>query len=128
MATPQRVAIVKAPARFVERERVGSIRAVHDMLLTAREVYGSALRHDGLPADTRFAVFSDDNPFVPFYERAMGQYQEMAQACAAHGYVGLSLQHRGVYGERRIAPTAAGRPRWTGLRYRRERAEAEVES
>ena len=72
-------------ADFVERERIGSIQAVEDMAATVHAVYQSALKHDGLPVDTTFAVFSDDNPFVPFYEKALEQFREMASACAVHG-------------------------------------------
>jgi hypothetical protein len=82
---------------LVEQERIGSIHAVEDMMATAAACYQSALKHDGLPENTTFAVFSDDNPFVPFYEKALNQYREMAAACAAHGYVGLRVSSRDVY-------------------------------
>lgn len=83
--------------RFVEAERVGSIQAVEDMLATAVAAYRAALKHDGLPADTKFAVFSPGNPFVPFVD----QYREMAGNVAVHGYEGLGVRSRGVYRRKR---------------------------
>ena len=86
---------------FVERERIGSIQAVEDMGATVMACYRAALKHDHMPPDTRFAVFSESNPFVPFYEKALSQYREMAAQCAAHGYVGLRTSSRDVYKRRR---------------------------
>lgn len=82
---------------FAERERLGSIRAVEDMTATLAAIFQAALRHDDLPPDTKFAVFSPGNPFVPYIDKAAAQWHEMAQACAAHGYVGLSTLKREVY-------------------------------
>jgi hypothetical protein len=86
--------------RFVERERIGSIHAVEDMGATVMACYASALKHDHLPPTT-FAVFSETNPFVLFYEKALSQYWEMMSACAAHGYVGLRTSSREVYTRKR---------------------------
>ena len=91
----------RASLTFVERERVGSIQACEDMAATARAIYAKALEHDGLPPDSCMVVFSLDNPYVPYYDKAMEQYWEMALACAAHGYVGLSTAHKEVYSSKK---------------------------
>lgn len=88
---------------FVERERLASIAAVDDLAATWRAAYHAALLHDGLAPGTTFAVFSASNPFVPFVDKAYRQFCEAAAACAAHGYVGLSLASRDLYGSKRRA-------------------------
>lgn len=84
---------------FVERERLGSIAAVEAMLATAVAAYRAACKHDGIvPVEgVRFAVFSPDNPYVPFVDKAFRQYQEMAANVAAHGYEGLRVGCRDLF-------------------------------
>jgi len=89
------------PSDFVCRERLGSIAAVEAMAATAHACYLAALKHDGMPPDTTFAVFSPENPYVRFYERALQQYREMADGCAVHGYTGLSMSSRELYNPKR---------------------------
>jgi len=82
---------------FVEQERLGSIAAVEDMLVAASSAFRAACRHDDIPEDTTFAVFSDENPFVPFLERALVEYRKMAANVAVHGYEGLRIGSKEVY-------------------------------
>ena len=91
----------KRPSSFVERERLGSIQAVEDYAARVSACFKHALAWEGLPEDTLFVVFSEENPIVPFYRRAWDEYLEAAAACAAHGYVGLSVRSREVYKRKR---------------------------
>lgn len=56
-----------------------------------RRAYRAACRHDGMPEDTRFAVFSGGNPFVQFVDRAAAELFARQREYAAGGYVGLEL-------------------------------------
>jgi hypothetical protein len=96
---------------FVARERLGSIAAVEAMAATAHACYLAALKHDGMPPGTKFAVFSPDNPYVTFYERALQQYREAATACASHGYCGLSMEHRELFRPKRAPHVDSSRRR-----------------
>ena len=56
-----------------------------------RRAFEAACKHDGLPADTKFAAFSDSNPFRQFVDRAAQTYFETIREYQAGGYVGLRL-------------------------------------
>lgn len=86
---------------FVERERLGSIHAVEDMGATAKVLWERCCQHNGVRPDSFMVIFSDGNPFVPFYRKALEQFLEMRAACAVHGYTGLSMQNRDVYKRKR---------------------------
>jgi len=92
-----RAVAAKRSLRFVERERLGSIAAMDDILAVASSAYRAACKHDEMPEDTVFAVFSDDNPFMPYIGRALDQYREMASNVAAHGYEGLRIGSKELY-------------------------------
>ena len=76
----------------IERHRPNS---PHDPLNQAAEVwrraYRSACKHDGLPEDTQFAVFSKDNPFVQFVDKAAEEMFARKREYDAGGYVGLTM-------------------------------------
>ncbi len=57
-----------------------------------RAAYRSACRFDGMPEDTKFAVFSKDNPFVQFVDKAAAILFEMRAQHQAGGYVGLTMK------------------------------------
>jgi hypothetical protein len=68
---------------------------IGQMAFAVRCLWEKACDHDQIPHDTKFAVFSDDNPFMPFYNRALTQYQDARAQYAAGGYVGLTIKKRG---------------------------------
>jgi hypothetical protein len=47
--------------------------------------------HDGMEPASKFVVFSNDNPYLAFYNRAVQQFQEASAAYQAGGYIGLTL-------------------------------------
>ena len=57
-----------------------------------RRAYQAALKHDGLPEDAKFAVFSDSNPFVQFVDLAAKEMFARKREYDAGGYVGLQIK------------------------------------
>ncbi len=47
-----------------------ALRAIEGMKNTWAAAYKSACKYDGIPEDSKFSVFSDDNPFVLFVDKA----------------------------------------------------------
>jgi hypothetical protein len=62
-----------------------------DLAHTVKQLWVSMCEEEGIPTDSKFVVFSDDNKFMPFYNRAMEQLQEARRQFAAGGYVGLKI-------------------------------------
>ncbi len=61
---------------------------------TVRQLWAKCCEHDGIEPSAKFVVWSDDNPYVKFYNQAYRQLQEARQQYADGGYVGLSLTSR----------------------------------
>ncbi len=72
-------------------ERKSGLEYIAGLRATCKAVYQSALKHDGMPSDTKFAVFSDDNPFVPYHDKAMSELWAAMREYQAGGYVGLRI-------------------------------------
>ena len=53
-----------------------------------------ACEHDGMPLDTKFAIFSDDNPHSNIHGRLLLLYYQGLAAYRAGGYVGLKIGTR----------------------------------
>lgn len=77
-------------------------RSKHDPLnqaaLAWRSAYRAACRHDDLPEDTQFAVFSKGNPFVQFVNRGAMEFAERMREYQTGGYVGLTIKGGKVRG------------------------------
>jgi hypothetical protein len=69
-------------------------QAVADAAAAYRSAWEAACKHDGIDPDSKFVVFSDDNPFVQFIDPALRHYIETRDAYQAGGYVGLNLGRR----------------------------------
>jgi len=67
------------------------LKAIQGMKNTWAAAYKSACKHDGIPEDSKFSVFSDDNPFVPFVDKAFQEMCAMMTEYKAGGYVGLTI-------------------------------------
>ncbi len=83
-------------ADFVENmcnHGLETITAWHNTYLLC---YANAYKRDGLPPDTKFAVFLEDNPVVPHLERAYQNYINAGREFASLGYVGLQLNMRKI--------------------------------
>jgi len=59
---------------------------------TAKSLWALACNEDGIPVDSKFAVFSDGNRAAKLHDRAMQQYFEARQQYADGGYVGLRIE------------------------------------
>lgn len=76
----------------IERHRPTSPNdPINQALFAWRQAFRAACRHDGMPEDTRFAVFSDDNPFARFVDAAARELIARRAEYAAGGYVGLEM-------------------------------------
>jgi hypothetical protein len=68
-----------------------ALKAIEGMRQTWLSAYKAACKYEDITEDAKFVIFSDDNPFLPFIDRAYIQYCEMKLEYQAGGYVGLSL-------------------------------------
>ena len=64
---------------------------IADVRLAVRQLWVKMCEHDGIDPGAMFIVFSDDNPYTPFYNKAMKELQESRFAHAHGGYVGLQI-------------------------------------
>jgi hypothetical protein len=67
------------------------LQAIAGMKETWRKAYQAACKYDGMPEDTKFAAFSEGNPYVQFVDRAYTEYCSMIAEYQAGGYVGLRM-------------------------------------
>jgi len=58
---------------------------------TVAQLWKQACGHDDIPPGSKFVVFSEDNPYVIFYNKAMREFMEAMQQYRAGGYVGLRI-------------------------------------
>lgn len=63
-----------------------------DLRWNWQAIYARACKHDGIMPGARCAVFSNDNPFVPFLDRAASEFFQAVREYQAGGYIGLRLQ------------------------------------
>ena len=68
-----------------------ALRAIDGMKNTWVAAYKAACKHDGIPEDSKFSIFSDDNPFVPFVDKVYQEMCAMITEYKAGGYVGLKI-------------------------------------
>jgi hypothetical protein len=57
-----------------------------------KRVWQDACKHDDIPPNSSFVVFSEDNPFVRFINLIQKRLNEAEAAYAAGGYVGLTMK------------------------------------
>lgn len=57
-----------------------------------RQLFIKCCEVDGIPIDSKFVVFSDDNKYLPFYNKAVQELLEAREQYAAGGYVGLTIK------------------------------------
>ena len=77
---------------LIERHRP---RSPNDPLNQAQFAWAAAWRaackHDGIPETARFAIFSDDNPFVQFVDAGARELFARIAEYQSGGYVGLTI-------------------------------------
>lgn len=54
--------------------------AIHEHQYAVRYLWNIACQHDEIEPDALFIAFSDDNPFIPAYNKAMADLQVMVKA------------------------------------------------
>jgi hypothetical protein len=64
---------------------------VIDLAHVVHQLWEKCCEEDDIAVDSKFAVFSKENRFVPFYERAKTMYDEALSEYNAGGYVGLQI-------------------------------------
>lgn len=81
---------------FVDQQAAAVEHHLQGWLATATHVWEKVCAFDGISSPTlvQFAIFSSGNPWVPFYNYALVQYQQTYLEASAGGYVGLSI-HQG---------------------------------
>jgi hypothetical protein len=67
-------------------------RALAAAAFAYRRVWEAACKHDGIPTDTKFAVFSDGNPYTKFIDNAFAHYAACRREYESGGYVGLEIE------------------------------------
>lgn len=67
---------------------IESIRA------TVAQLWQKACEQDGIPPESKFVVFSPDNKYVQFHNRAVGILSQAEAEYRAGGYVGLKIERR----------------------------------
>ena len=65
---------------------IDSLRAI------AAQLWKKACEEDRIPLESKFVVFSQDNKYVPFYNRAVGMLHQAEAEYQAGGYVGLKIE------------------------------------
>lgn len=70
----------------------GLTQVVHDLWVKMCE-------EDGIPPDSKFVVFSENNKYQTFYDNALQQLWEAQAQYKAGGYVGLTMS--GLPGRKR---------------------------
>lgn len=53
--------------------------------------WARACKYDAIPLDTKFAIFSDENPHTETHRKLMSLYQRELADYQAGGYVGLQI-------------------------------------
>ena len=56
------------------------------------KLWQQACRYDGIDPTSRFAVFSDENPYARLHSSAVQQAFDRAAEWRAGGYVGLAIR------------------------------------
>jgi hypothetical protein len=77
-----------------EELNAGARRYIEAGEYTARKLWEAACKHDAIPPDSKFVVFSKTNPFASMLNQARIQVEEARIQYAAGGYVGLSMRRK----------------------------------
>lgn len=92
-------------ASVEELDRLAA-NTITDLYATVRAIRVNACNHDGIALDSLFAVFSEDNPHVPFLDNTQKRLNEAISNQRNVGYVGLDLRVVGIPKRPRTKKTA----------------------
>lgn len=79
---------------FVEEHSKSIINVPRQWAATVRACWESCCKYDGIDPDSKFVVFTDDNPFVKFYDIAVSRWRECQADAQVFGYVGLNMSNK----------------------------------
>ena len=68
-----------------------ALKVLAGIQATYKVAWVSACNYEGIEPSSSFVCFSENNPFVPFYEKALTEFRKTAIEYQAGGYVGLSI-------------------------------------
>lgn len=68
---------------------------INDLKLMVAQLWEKACEFDGIPPDSKFVIFSDENKFAKFHGQAILQLWAAQAEYAAGGYVGLKINKDG---------------------------------
>lgn len=110
-----------------ERLNKQAVEYISGWRSTAAALWEKCCSYDEVGLAGKFVIFSDDNPYVVFYNNAMRQYLEARMEFAAGGYVGLRIGERKI-GEkqRQIKLVRLKRVRGFQKKYKRLRSPNEI--
>ncbi len=77
----------------INRQGLAYIAGLHQAV---RDLWAKMCDEEGISADSKFVVFSENNKFKPFYDNALTQLWEAETQYKAGGYVGLRIGKGGV--------------------------------
>ena len=63
---------------------------------TVKALWASACKFEGIPVDSKFVIFNDNNKFAKFLDIAQNQLIEAREQYRTGGYVGLSIRNRRI--------------------------------
>ena len=69
-----------------------ALKVLAGLQATYKAAWVSACNYDEIDPLSSFVVFSDNNPFVPFYEKGLTEYRRAVMEYQSGGYVGLSIR------------------------------------
>jgi len=64
---------------------------IANLQATVHRLWAKCCEAEGIPADSKFVVFSNDNKFKSLYDQALKQLWQAQAEYAAGGYVGLAI-------------------------------------
>jgi len=73
-----------------EINRTGQ-KYIEGLRAVVAQLWKQACGHDDIPSGSKFVVFSEDNPYVVFYNNVMKEFMEARKQYCAGGYVGLKI-------------------------------------
>ena len=81
-----------AGSKFQEKMNRQGQQYIAGLQNTVRVLWEKCCEEDGIPVDSRFVVFDDNNKYNKFYNKAVKEWMEAIAQYRAGGYVGLTMR------------------------------------
>jgi hypothetical protein len=72
-------------------ERGSGLKVLAGLRFAWKAAFAAACKNEGIDPTSKFAVFSDANPFRVFVDNAASEYFEAVRSYNAGGYIGLRM-------------------------------------